>query len=52
MAEPCYRHSRRAWIANCEICTDWHLSRQMARRAGTRVVETAPDTRPRHLQAA
>jgi hypothetical protein len=52
MTEPCHRHSRRAWMANCEICTAWHLSRQLARRAHARDVDAPPDGRPRHLQAA
>ena len=45
---PCLRHSARVWLASCEDCTAWHLSRQIKRPT------SASDARPRsaHLPAA
>lgn len=48
---PCLRHPY-AWLAYCEDCTAWHLSRQFARRAATAPGAAHVDTRPRHLTAA
>ena len=31
--QPCYRHPRQVWLANCPDCTAWHQARLAAGRA-------------------
>jgi hypothetical protein len=30
---PCYRHSRKVWMAACEDCTTWHIAVRTAGRS-------------------
>ncbi len=38
---PCYRHSRRAWMAACPECTAWNLAASLAQRDGFGAVPAA-----------
>ena len=29
---PCLRHTARRWLASCDACTAWQLTRQIAAR--------------------
>jgi hypothetical protein len=47
---PCLRHSRR-WLAYCDDCTAWHLSRAIAARDAAARDTAARDTAVRDATA-
>jgi hypothetical protein len=44
---PCLRHTERKWLAYCDDCTAWHLSRQIAARDAAARDIAARDVIPR-----